>query len=367
LIQTTKYPLPDISFGAENRLWIYGTGEIARSYYEQLKEIRQSHRVAGFINSFGNPSFFLEKGVIAKWELRANPHDLYLVASQLYAKYMVDMLLARGARVDQIICPLDWLYGHKRDRRGIMIYQFGKVGSASVYLSLSRLGREVYHAHYLQADILTAEIKDKMNAGEEIPSHLSEILYLLSSFRKRKWDIISMVRDPLTRNISAFFQNLHIYSPSYKDRELFMRLAPEERVDRLIREFFDYYVHDRAFHWFDDQMKTFLGFDVFAHPFDRSNGYSVYEWDGHRLLLMQTERMSGLASVIGDFLGLSGFELSRDNVGEAKDYGEIYKKFRERIRFDEAYLDRMYNSRLARHFYADEDIEAFRRKWSKQP
>ena len=114
-------------------------------------------------------------------------------------------------------------------------------------------------------------------------------------------------------------------------------------------------------------IRATFGIDVFACPFDRENGYGIYERDGHRLLILQFEKLQQLAGAIRDFLGLPEFELARENVGESKAYGPVYKRFLERVRFDGAFLDQMYNNRFARHFYTDEDIEAFRRRWSKQP
>lgn len=146
-----------------------------------------------------------------------------------------------------------------------------------------------------------------------------------------------------------------------------MKMELEEKVDSLIEDFFDNYPHDSIFHWFDAEIKVTFGLDIFSLPFDRSNGYSMYEWDGHRLLVLQFERLPELADVIRDFLGLSEFQLSKENVGETKDYGAVYKRFRERIRFDDAFLDRMYNNRFARHFYTDEAIEAFRQRWLTKP
>jgi len=84
-------------------------------------------------------------------------------------------------------------------------------------------------------------------------------------------------------------------------------------------------------------MKAAFGFDVFVHSFDKPNGYSIYEWNGHRILILQFKRLPDHIRVIWEFLNLSEFELSKDNVGEMKWYGLIYKRFIERIRFDDAF------------------------------
>jgi len=359
---TIRYPLPDISLDPGDRIWIYGTGEIAREYYEQIVSRYGPEPVKGFINTFGLPSTFMGKKVMAATDLEADPKDKFLIASKAHADIMAGMLFQRGVKYERMICRPDWLHFDKWDGRPVLIYQFGKVGSTSLYYSLQRLNREVYHIHILEAGRLANAIKRLKDAGKEIPPHLAASFYLHKYLRNRKWDIVSVVRDPVARNVSAFFQNIDTYSPTYRDREL--STDPEEMVERMIREFFDHFNHDSIFHWFDIEMKGAFGFDIFSHPFDRSNGYGIYEWDGHRLLVLQFERLSQLTDVIRDFLGLPQFVLSRENVGDARDYGAIYKRFREPIRFDDVFLDRMYDNRFVRHFYSEEDIAAFRQRWS---
>jgi len=48
MIITTNYPLPNMLVSPNQRLWIYGTGEIAQSYFEQIKRIYGSDLIIGF-------------------------------------------------------------------------------------------------------------------------------------------------------------------------------------------------------------------------------------------------------------------------------------------------------------------------------
>jgi len=213
---TIRFPLPDISLDPDDRIWIYGTGVIAQSFFEQIVSLYGAELVKGFINSFGHPSTFMGKKVVAISDLKVDANDKYLVASRAHADIMVGMLLQRGAKSDQIVCQPDWLYFSKRDGRPVLIYQFGKVGSSSLYHSLNRLNREVYHVHVLEAGRLAAVINSLKNAGQEIPMHLATSLYLQNAIQNRKWDVISIVRDPVARNISAFLK-------TFKDTLLLIR------------------------------------------------------------------------------------------------------------------------------------------------
>ena len=46
-----------------------------------------------------------------------------------------------------------------------------------------------------------------------------------------------------------------------------------------------------------------------------------------------------------------------------KAYARAYEEFTSRIRFDESFLETMYGSRFARHFYSDAERDAFRSRW----
>jgi hypothetical protein len=48
------------------------------------------------------------------------------------------------------------------------------------------------------------------------------------------------------------------------------------------------------------------------------------------------------------------------NTGEGKQYGEIYRSFLHAVQLPKSYVNSMYSSRYARHFYTPEEIDAFR-------
>ena len=225
---------------------------------------------------------------------------------------------------------------------------------------------EAYHTHVLNEKRMNEWLQEIQNAGAEISGFILNSLCICKWALNYKWDIISGVRDPLGRNISWFFEQLYYYIPDYP-RQLEMVPDPAKLADRWAEVFFEQFPHDEIFHWFDAEIRDNFGIDVFEHPFDKSRGYAVYEGNGHRLLVLQFERLHHLSSVIRDFLGLSAYNLQKENVSESKDYGSVYRNFLKRIQFDDAFLDRMYNNRFSRYFYTDEDIETFRRKWSKRP
>lgn len=88
--------------------------------------------------------------------------------------------------------------------------------------------------------------------------------------------------------------------------------------------------------------------------------------DNFELLVMRLEDLTRCGErAIGEFLGLGSFVLRSANVGDEKRHAAVYRQFKESIVLPQWYTDRMYDSRFARHFYSEQEIGGFRRKWSR--
>ena len=62
-------------------------------------------------------------------------------------------------------------------------------------------------------------------------------------------------------------------------------------------------------------------------------------------------------------MALDNFALVESNTADDKSYADLYAAFRRELTLPEPYLDRVYGSRFARHFYTPDELAAFRRKW----
>ena len=67
--------------------------------------------------------------------------------------------------------------------------------------------------------------------------------------------------------------------------------------------------------------------------------------------------------VLSDFLNLKQFRLVQANVGEQKEYSDLYREFKK-LPLPASYLEKMYASNYARQFYTDEEMRSFSQKWS---
>lgn len=70
------------------------------------------------------------------------------------------------------------------------------------------------------------------------------------------------------------------------------------------------------------------------------------------------------SAAIAEFLELDEFQMVRSNVSDNKPYADQYAEFKRRIHVPPALLDRMYESKYARHFYTEEERASFRAQWS---
>ncbi|MBU0689942.1 MAG: putative capsular polysaccharide synthesis family protein [Gammaproteobacteria bacterium] len=253
----------------------------------------------------------------------------------------------------------------------ILVFQMGKVGSTAVYRSLrtAAQGAPVYHAHFLSYRGLDEvegfyRAKGATRLVDEL-HYWRAIRRKLDRSKRRAW-VISMVRDPVARDISDVFQNMPIHHASLlvPGGEVQIR----KTLDALAENFsaFDE-SSDYACTWFDREMKEVFGIDVFATPFDRARGYSILENERARLLLLRMEDMDDIfCDAMQAFMGLS-VQLGRFNDASDKGYHAAYKAVTGQVRLPRTVAEKIYASRYARHFYSDTMIEAFLNKWTGIP
>lgn len=271
----------------------------------------------------------------------------------------------------------DFLHSLKsRNRQTVIVYQMGKVGSKTVVQSLRALrNMTVYHVHSLTQDGTDkAEnlYKNNFDQLRRIDNHVLWSQYLRKQLDEglkgqEKWKVVTLVRDPIAKNISSFFQNLGSFIDyEYKNKIESMKM--EDIVDELIQLFLDKFGnHEQPLTWFDRELKTVLDIDVFSSEFPKSKGYKTYESEHADLLLLRIEDLNECASnAFKNFLDIDEFTLTKSNVGDNKAYRDIYRRFLKSIVLPDSYIDKMYTSKYMRHFYSEEEIEAFKARWHRQ-
>ena len=228
----------------------------------------------------------------------------------------------------------------------ILIYQFGKVGSSSLLDSLTpQWPGLVIHTHSLKE---YENEPEQMTVAREILQRSNERMF-----------IISTVRDPIGRNISAFFQNFE------RETGVSDKQAHNISVHRLIELFLEKFPHDTPLNWFNDHFKNSTGIDIFDYGFS-SLGVQTIRRGNVDLLLMLSELPDWLKeTAVKQFLGLDQFRLMTTNVGSNKRYAETYRKFLQTFIAPDWYVQKMYGSRFFRHFYTPHQ-EALTALWTRQ-
>ncbi len=256
----------------------------------------------------------------------------------------------------------------------ILIYQMGKVGSSAVYKSVKalELPNALYHVHFLDPDNTQAAIDYYQSRSKAVlPGHLKESLHLQSYIRAHRsdhrWKIITLVRDPISRALSDFFQNqsailnhpvLHEGSDAH-DQVL------ETLLERF-RQFNE--AEDYACTWFDKELKRVFDFDIFAHHFPKARGYQIYSHTNVDILCLKLERLNDVfAQAFKQFTGVTINRLDPANRASQKPYKKAYNRICHALTLPNPLLERIYNTRFARQFYTAEERSQSRRRWAIGP
>ncbi len=240
----------------------------------------------------------------------------------------------------------------------VIVYQMGKVGSLNVFKGLLALDLDVpvYHCHMLNhLDETEERIKQFPFPDTEVLKmleHGRNLRRQIESDKDHRWNLVSLVRAPVPRNISAFFE-LITDAPDFLERWK----RNEIDIPKLRDQFLNEFDHIAPKYWFDSQVKDVFGLDVYATPFPRERGYDVYETDRIRLLVMRLESLTHcLTQAMQEFLGIPDFRPGVVKTGKEKSYGDIYRSFLGEVTLPQWYVDEMNGTQYAQHFYSRDEL-----------
>jgi hypothetical protein len=256
----------------------------------------------------------------------------------------------------------------------IIIFQPGKVGSLSVNHSLLlafqqlKVSTPIYHAHALnnldEREKFVRETRQKPDVSIQLIKEWKELREDIEKDPSKKWNIISLVREPVAMKVSALFHLLDQHIPDWQQRHQDGNL-PMTEIEALF-----YNKQEFGFkgleQWYDRQIKALWNIDIFSMDFPREKGYEIYKSEQITLLIIRLEDLNQVAQkAFYDFMGLEEFKLSNVNVGEEKSYADLYKQFKS-LPLPKQYIEDAYQTRYARHFYSQKELETFQKRWLKQ-
>jgi hypothetical protein len=312
--------------------------------------------------------------VLMRRLIRSANHAAALLRNLGLRRFTIVVLSWLIRRHRSILAPMLRIAFWRTDYHGvsqdpILVYQMAKVGSTSLLYSLHlaymRRGLAnvpIHHVHTLTNLDAHERLARESRTPDELLGAVREYRKIRSNFEaqpQQHWTTITMVRDPVARQISDYFHHIDNHLPDWRRRWIAGSLTIEEVMHSFLN------APDHAPFWFDAEIKSVLGIDVFSSPFAYEAGYQVYFHPPKvTLLVMRLEDMNRVAShAVEQLLGVTGFKLHSFNAGSETAYSDLYKAFRSHP-LPASYVDSAYAHKLARHFYSDSERDAFFKKWT---
>jgi hypothetical protein len=227
----------------------------------------------------------------------------------------------------------------------LLIYQMGKVGSSSLKKSLSPIWPGLtIHAHNIARD---KENRPDVGLVYERVIDKGDPVY-----------VISPVREPIGRTVSAFFQNFERHTGvRYCDSTF----STEDLIEIFLRRC----GHEGPLTWFERHFTPIFGIDVYQYEFP-SDGVEVIKHGNTNVLLMRCELPDAVKeAAVKKFLNLAGFSLQNRNLGRQKEYAETYERFKQAFVPPDWYVSKMYDSRFFKHFYGAEK-DTWVTRWTRR-
>jgi hypothetical protein len=243
----------------------------------------------------------------------------------------------------------------------VLVYSAPKAGSITLRDSLHEVNIYADHLHELAGLTIYT---DPMNEGiiKEYGQDFRSILFSCKSVK-----IITMVREPVIKNLSLIFELLGHFSLS---RHFSFRLADVPHGESFIHSVKEKMVSYTgapmdSLNWFDKELKDVFDIDVYSYPFDMEKGYSIIKKGNIEALVIKLERLNSLEQIIAEFIGVPRFKLVNRNVSDNKPYKYLYKQILDSIQIPRAIFEYYYNDLRMKHFYSADEISVFLQKWDK--
>lgn len=219
----------------------------------------------------------------------------------------------------------------------VLVYQYGKVGSSSIrykvdgayYPSIKKIYPEYIlqtHTHNVAADIL-----NKYN----------NVL------------IINIVRLPVDRNISAFWENIMSILPQFSNYTINEINKKYENTEKFKIKKTDM--------WMNDFFKT-TKIDINTFEFNKSQKYTTIYKNNNYYLFFRFEDWSYIEAKILPKCNI--FIKEKCNISEKKFYKDFYKKHKKMYKLIEPEITNIKNSKILKIFYSEETIENHIKKYS---
>jgi hypothetical protein len=247
-------------------------------------------------------------------------------------------------------------------RELVLIYQMGKVASSTIKASILPLAQyEVHQVHRLVLSNIERVRREHQQRGWRMPLGDPGGLYLQRDLQARRpAKVITLVREPIARNVSYYFQNLNKILGRASAHELPLQTI----IDNFLPEF---PYSDDPLTWFDYEFKIALDADVYQSGW--APGMVAHRWrvGVYDILILRSDASDDAKlAALRDFLNAPELSLRQANVTDAKPSAAMHTAFKQSVRFPAAYVDRMLSSQYARFFFDTASLAQWRREYTER-
>ncbi|MFM5900186.1 MAG: putative capsular polysaccharide synthesis family protein [Dolichospermum sp.] len=242
-----------------------------------------------------------------------------------------------------------------------LVYTMGKVGSSTIYKTLETELKvaHVFHVHRLSRKWL--ETRD-LSISDNHPSvRQAKQIQKLKSTPGKHFKIISIVRDPIAKKVSGFFQNPHLYGLTQQD---LLTISPDDACNLIIQNRMKFY---DTVEWFDNEFADFTGIDIYEKSFNHADKEQVCSSDNLDVLILRLEDFKYQETIL---LNLQRFiespiqKITNANITEEKPFATLNKQVVDMIKFPDDFVNDIYSSKYCQHFYTPDELHKFRNKWT---
>lgn len=243
----------------------------------------------------------------------------------------------------------------------VVVYTMAKVGSTSVAYSVhQQTSYPVFHIHSMQQSSIDEAYRQCRQKGWWPDSRQPGALIKKDIIDKnRPVKIICTIREPIARNISAFFEVLPFYT-GHNDYSV----STDMQV--LTDTFMQQLPHRYPLEWLQYELGASLGINVYDYPFDIDKKFILIKQGNIELLIVRTDLDDAEKSMhIAQLLDCPAFQLVNRNEGAKKAYASLYQRFKSHITLPASYIDTMLQSDYARHFFSEAERHTIKKRWQK--
>ncbi len=251
----------------------------------------------------------------------------------------------------------------------LLVFQLPKCGSKTLHEALKRAAGSVpvHHAHALSAqaaeryDALQREFPgtDKYAAKGERLRRLAASIAAIDA----RIAVVTTVREPVARAVSAFFHTLPRRHPELIDPGAHPGDV-SSRLQAALLERLDFWLAQST-RWFDEELRPLTGLDVCARDFPWDQGHARHASPRAELLLLRLEDLDRVApAALGRLLGLAGIDWRPVHRGVDGVAGALYARFLQDVRLPARVVRAAYAAPWVRRFYAPDELRRFEARWT---